>query len=139
MEIEKLKADCRQDSATNSNKDREDGGPSKKVKRSSTDQGSVKTDALRAGKRLAICDLLWIEPMALSYVAVQGGNEAADELAELEDDEENEEELERARTQAQLIYEKLPVQLRDHVGTRWFQQRVSISSYCYLLQLIFVL
>lgn len=81
---------------------------------------------MRAGKRLAICDLLWIEPMALSYLAVQENDKVPDELAELEGDHENSEELEKAKRQAQLMYEKLPAQLREHVSTDWFRERVRV-------------
>lgn len=123
IEIEKLKAE---QALTTESHGCEDRGPSKKLKHDSRDLGSIRTDALRAGKRLAICDLLWIEPMALSYLAVQENDKVPDELAELEGDHENSEELEKAKRQAQLMYEKLPAQLREHVSTDWFRERVRV-------------
>lgn len=123
IEIEKLKAE---QALTTESHGCEDRGPSKKLKHDSRDLGSIRTDALRAGKRLAICDLLWIEPMALSYLAVQENDKVPNELAELEGDHENSEELEKAKRQAQLMYEKLPAQLREYVSTDWFWERVRV-------------
>ena len=74
---------------------------------------------MRAGKRLAICDSLWIEHVTFGYLVVKATDKIPDELTDLED-EENSEELERAKRQAQLMYERLPVQLREHVATGWF-------------------
>ena len=81
---------------------------------------------MRADKWLATCDLLWIEPMALSYLVVQENDKVPNKLAELEGDHENSEELEKAKQQAQLMYEKLLAQLREHVSTDWFQECVRV-------------
>ena len=64
--------------------------------------------------------------MALSYLAVQENDKVPNELAELEGDHENSEELEKAKRQAQLMYEKLPAQLREYVSTDWFWERVRV-------------
>ena len=123
IEIEKLKAE---QALTTESHGCEDRGPSKKLKHDSRDLGSIRTDALWAGKQLAICDLLWIEPMAMSYLAVQENDKVPNELAELKGDHENLEELEKAKQQAQLMYKKLLAHLWEHVSTDWFQERVRV-------------
>ena len=128
IEIEKLKAE---QALTTESHGCEDRGPSKKLKHDSRDLGSIRTDALWAGKQLAICDLLWIEPMAMSYLAVQENDKVPNELAELKGDHENLEELEKAKQQAQLMYKKLLAHLWEHVSTDWFQERVRVFKIYY--------
>lgn len=72
--------------------------------------------------------------MALSYLIVYRTDEVPDELAEMEAEGEDLD-LEKAKQQAQVIYEKLPAHLREHVGTGWFRERVSafdVLPVCFL-------
>ena len=93
----------------------------KKRKTSNDDFGGLRTDALQAGKRFAVCNNLWVDPTVVSHLVTltDSGTDAepaSDEPTEL-------------REQAEAIFRSLPTSLRPHVGTRWFRKRVSVS-YC---------
>ena len=97
----------------------------KKGKTNSDDHGALKSDALQAGKKYAICNVLWLDPGVIrqvGYIAKEGSE------AELSDGAED------LKKRAQDILSSLPAPLRPHVGTRWFRERVrSIHSIFYHL------
>jgi hypothetical protein len=89
---------------------------SKKGKRGNDDYGALKTDALQAGKRYAVCDLLWIDPVSIQYLG--SISKTSSETESLSDG------LEDVNKEAQSILKSLPAPLRPHVGTKWFRERV---------------
>jgi hypothetical protein len=89
----------------------------KKVKSSKDDTGALQTDALQAGKRFAVCNMLWIPPGAIQYLPLIAHPSG--------DDEEPESEDEQTVEAAQAIYNSLANPLRRYVGIKWFRTRVS--------------
>jgi hypothetical protein len=92
----------------------------KKGKRGNDDHGALKTDALQAGKRYAVCDELWIDPAAIRHIVYVSKSGSDTEL--LSDGPEE------VKEQAKSILKSLPAALRPHIGTRWFRERVRATN-----------
>jgi hypothetical protein len=126
QELEQVRGATTNHHATNPDSDTDDGEHvTKKGKTSSDDHGALKSDALQAGKKYAVCNLLWLDPGVIRHVkhiAMEGSDmELSDEPEDLKE-------------QAQNILKTLPAPLRPHVGTKWFRERVrSIHNIVYLL------
>jgi hypothetical protein len=88
----------------------------KKGKAGSNDHGSLKTNALQAGKKYAICNLLWLDPAAIWHIAYI--TKASSEMELLLDGPDD------LKEQAQDILRSLPVPLHPHIDTRWFKEQV---------------
>jgi hypothetical protein len=89
---------------------------SKKGKRGNDDHGALKTDALQAGKRYAVCNMLWIDPASIRYLASISKNSSETESLSDGPEEVNKE--------AQSIMKSLPAPLHRYVSTKWFRERV---------------
>jgi hypothetical protein len=117
MEIERLKANATHRSAPDDSSDEEE-HITKKKRTNKEDNGALKTQALHAGKRYAVCNSLWISPAVLGYLALQAKSDSG---SDTESESEDSAEL---KEQAAAIYNAIVPPLRPHVGSRWFSKRV---------------
>lgn len=76
-------------------------------------------DALQAGKKFAICVVLWMNPETLHYVNLLCEDTEATFLT----DDVNQDAMDEARE----IVNLLPVSLKLYTRKRWFRERVSGS------------
>jgi hypothetical protein len=123
LEIERLKALITGDSGPNESGSDNEIPRAKKAKTSETAKSSDKEsalvkDAMQAGKKFTVCNLLWTTPGAIRYL-VHLSNHKSEDLTESDDDSD-----ETTKDQAQLIYHSLSAHLRPYVKTSWFRTRV---------------
>jgi hypothetical protein len=118
IELEKLKASTNTNCPNEHSDDSDESEPiAKKMKTSDNDPDGLRTDALHAGKRFAVCNNLWVDPAAITHIASLTDSDAADPS----------EESIGLREQAEAILRSLPPSLHPYVGTKWFRKRVSTS------------
>jgi hypothetical protein len=121
LQIEQLKAHAHE---PDNSSDSDGQNPPKKKKlvadQHSNGTSALRKDALQAGKRFAVCDILWPDPAAIRYVAIhnQGSESEPHEATESDEDEE-------VKVQAARIFRSLPANLRPYVKEAWFRERVS--------------
>ena len=120
VEIESLRGAAKHGRASADDSDDESTGDehlTKKKKSSKHDSGALKTDALQAGKRFAVCNMLWIPPGAIQHLPLIADPPSDDEALDSAD--------EQQMKASRIIFESLSAPLRPCVSTKWFRNRVS--------------
>lgn len=90
---------------------------------------------MRAGKKFAVCDRLWLQPLSLPmlHVLAKAPNDDEPETTMEDFSDIPQDELIKPKEEAELIFASIPEHLRPYVGETWFRERVSTMSLIILI------